>query len=305
MLNFRTLINRWAHNGRYNVGFAKCTPSEMLDRKKLPKVHWMRHTYKDRMFADPFFLRVDTDGIHVLVEEMIFGQHGTINHLIIDSDSYVLKDNKIILKLDTHLSYPINYMENDKVLVYPENSASGILKLYEYDEKEDTLRPLKRLIGDPCVDSSQFIFKDDKYLLCTHALPSSTRNAYLYRYVNGTFIATQTEPVVKADICSRPGGNFFECQGRLYRPAQDCDGRYGRALRIMRIDSVEPWREAEVMKVEPRGWKHNQRLHTLNFDKTSGLAVIDGSGWDYPILGRIIGPAFVAFQRLKGNKEAL
>ena len=38
----------------WNIGFILKSPEEILQSDKLD-VHWMKHKYKDRWFADPLF----------------------------------------------------------------------------------------------------------------------------------------------------------------------------------------------------------------------------------------------------------
>ena len=52
----------------WNIGFILKSPEEILQSDKLD-VHWMKHKYKDRWFADPFILSVTESEIVLLVEE--------------------------------------------------------------------------------------------------------------------------------------------------------------------------------------------------------------------------------------------
>lgn len=57
----------------WNIGFIKCEPGELLEgKKKIERVQWLKHSYKDRFFADPFFLSVTEERLEVLVEEYLY-----------------------------------------------------------------------------------------------------------------------------------------------------------------------------------------------------------------------------------------
>ena len=83
---------------RWNIGFIQNRLENILHGESL-EVGWMKHSYKDRWFADPFILDVTDDIIHVLAEEFYKPiKRGRIAHLIIDRntlediDSYDLMD---------------------------------------------------------------------------------------------------------------------------------------------------------------------------------------------------------------------
>ena len=40
----------------WNIGFIKCEPGELLEgKKKIERVQWLKHSYKDRFLPIPFF----------------------------------------------------------------------------------------------------------------------------------------------------------------------------------------------------------------------------------------------------------
>lgn len=126
----------------YNIGFSITSKEEMIKNKCISKIHWMKHEYHDRFFADPFILDVTDEYIKVLVEECSFENlhhAGIISELWVDRKTYKLKQRFELLKMKTHLSYPAIIREEGKVYVYPESNESGVLSLYEYDEKAHKL----------------------------------------------------------------------------------------------------------------------------------------------------------------------
>ena len=99
---------------------------------------------------------------------------------------------------------------------------------------------------------------------------------------------------------SRQGGNFFEVQGRLFRPAQDCMKQYGSALNIMETSvQDEKIKESVMMRLSPQEKKYELGLHTLNFE--NGIAVIDSYGYYKPFWGK----TYYSVRRLIGKKGSL
>jgi hypothetical protein len=82
---------------------------------------------------------------------------------------------------------------------------------------------------------------------------------------------------IKSDVRSaRPAGPILRRDGRLYRPSQDCSGRYGRAVVINRIDRLDPegYGEREVGRIEPDPRSGTLGTHTLALQPT--LTCVDG-----------------------------
>ncbi len=290
-------IRKYLNNQNWNIGFTETTPSQLIQSKRLSGVKWMKHPYKDRFFADPFILKVDDNYIYVLAEELIFGKKGTIVLLKVKRGTYNLIERKTILKLETHLSYPHIVKCGESIYVIPENSESGKLSAYQFDSDMEALNPVGVIADEPLIDATLLGYRDVHYLIATK-LPDSLKDAYLYKYDSSDkkFKKNNSDPVIIGLSSSRMGGAFFVVDDNIYRPAQDCEHGYGKALTIFQVDSFEPtYKEHKLFRLEPCSWKYNLGLHTLNFDRASGLAVIDSYGYLYPVLGRV----FMTLYRIK------
>lgn len=226
------------------------------------------------------------DSIIVLVEELIFGGRGSIVELTVDRKTTKLISRTEILKLDTHLSYPHIIRANSKVYVMPENSASGALKIYEY-ESHRLINP-RVVIDAPLNDSTIFADGQTFYLMGTYLKPSSCAGVFLFKSDNilGPYTPVGDKAVENSRSYSRPGGAFFKVDGKIYRVAQDCQGLYGNSIHIRNVTSFEPFQESEVMHIKPCSYRYSKGLHTLNFHP-SGIAVVDGNGFVYPTLARL------------------
>lgn len=82
-------------------------------------------------------------------------------------------------------------------------------------------------------------------------------------------------PVISDVRTARPAGKIFIKDGKIYRPSQDCSGRYGKAFNINQIITITEtdYDEILVRKVEPEWNKSLKGAHTFNSD--GGLTIID------------------------------
>lgn len=273
-------------NQNWNIGFCDLTPDEFISSGKLGSVVWLKNPYKDRWFADPFLLEVTEDTIKVFVEErMVIADRGYLSELVIDRKSFEIKERYVILETDSHLSYPAIIKMDRHIYVYPENALGGPLKMYEYDAVKHQLVNPKVILNERVADST-ILEKNSKYYIIAVKYPESLEKAYLYESdsIAGPYIQIGDESVQLSRSCSRPGGNWFYANNNLYRPAQDCSVNYGGGLKVMQVDSLNPFQEQEMFSVQPLNYKYNLGVHTINF--LNGLAVIDGYGYLYPLFGR-------------------
>lgn len=271
----------------WNIGFCDQTPESLIHDKALKPIQWLKHPYHDRWFADPFILKVSETEIVVFVEECTMeNPKGIISELVIDRKTMALKRHYVLLQKETHLSYPAIIRHSGKILVYPENGASGKLNIYEYDaEKHQLINPI--CILNEAVADATIIEQDGLYYLSATKFPDTQEKAYLYESNSpyGPFLQIDPKPYQTNLQFSRQGGNFFEVQGHLYRPVQDCMEQYGAALNIMETNGHnEKIKEFVKMRLSPQDKRYGLGLHTLNFE--NGMAVIDGYGYYKPVLGK-------------------
>ena len=167
----------------WNIGFVDISADQLLDVKKLGKIDWMKHSYRDRFFADPFVLCADESKIVVFAEELEFDKPiGRLVELVVDAKTKQLLERYVILQLDTHLSYPIIKKMDDKIYVYPENGESGKLSVYEYILETHSLKFVNIVVEEPLTDATIVAWKDKSYLFATK-VPLTQENLYLYSLI--------------------------------------------------------------------------------------------------------------------------
>lgn len=238
---------------------------------------------KEKWFADPFILGYDEDKVEVLVEEMDYTiRRGRIAKLIIDRIDYTIKDVKILLDLPTHLSFPAIRRVGNEVFVYPENSVSGALNLYKYNYDTQSLDVVHNIINQPLTDT---IIKDidgAKYIFSTAIPDPNGSKLKIYKESTGTAGGFELfQEYQFTDKTARGAGDWFEEEGKIIRPAQDCNGYYGVGLVFQRVTfENEKFVFSEISRLRhPKGY---DGMHTFNI--YCELCIIDYRRPLYPYI---------------------
>lgn len=266
----RFLIHRW------ELGFIENSIHDIIEGKEF-QIKYVKFPFEGRWYADPFILDYNTEEVILLVEDFSDrDQKGKISKLVIDRKKMVLKDVKIILELDTHLSFPVIVRKGERVFFYPENSEGRTLDLYEYDRKTDECMKISHLSNEVMADAVISDYFGEKYLFSTKN-NGNVLNVYQYYEERGSFVHS-TDVLFNENI-ARNGGDFFEVNGQLYRAAQECNYTYGHALSIQRIEREgEKFKFKEVRRLLPP--KYAIGMHTLNIYRD--LIVIDLKVFRHP-----------------------
>lgn len=263
---------------KYNIGFLNETLQDVLDGRPIT-VNWLKHSFKDRWFADPFILDVSDTDIIVLVEEWYDPIcRGRISKLVIDKTTFKLKDLKVMIDEGVHLSFPAITRKYDGIYIQPECCAANQLYEYKYNFATDSFEK-KSVISDlPLTDSVRNnIFGED--LLFSTRLPDANGKEL------GIYSWDVSSGIYKSKCCyhfdeniSRMAGNFFESQGRCYRPAQVCVKSYGDAVSIQEVTFKEGiWNFNEIRRIYSPNPDLDLGFHTFNVYKD--WIVVDAIGY--------------------------
>lgn len=272
----------------YNIGFFDYDSDFLLQGKM--HVHWTKHPYKDRFFADPFILDVTDNEIKILVEEFPYQEwKGKISLLTIGRGDYELKSKKTLLELDTHLSFPFIYRTETDVYVIPENSASGRLNAYRYDKETESLHIESTLVEQPVIDP--VIVRQDNHYILFGALKGKRENGDLYSWQSTnplkSYALTNNTPVKSDNGSGRRGGDFFFLNNELYSATQSCVHSYGEALNICKVEDLSETKLVEkVVKTLHPDERYKEGLHTLNMH--DGVCVVDGLTYLFRPLQKIL-----------------
>lgn len=256
--------------GVWNVGIIEKSAESILQGEEY-SIRWVKHRYKDRFFADPFLWKMDEKNYFILAEEYKFiDRKGRIVLLQVDKNSFKLIRKKVIIDEQTHLSYPIVY----KGEIIPESYKSGTLSAYRVSDN----KLIKSCVYKGQLIDGTFLDYDGKeWIFATtkeEELDAQSKLSIFYKK-DGRYIPISSNPVKNDIKTARPGGNFFELNGVLYRPAQNCEHFYGESIKIMQVDklSVCEYKEHEILEISDPSREY-KGMHTFNDYKN--FVIVDG-----------------------------
>lgn len=267
-------------NDRWSLGFIESSPQNILSGQPYV-IHKVKGIPRDRWYADPFILDYNEDVIELLVEEWRYkNRKGRIARLVIDRHSYELKEEHIILDLNTHLSFPFIQRKGDEIFVCPENSASGGWHQYKYDRSNDRLIKTKTILNEPLTDAISTDMLGVELVFST-IIPNSNGSIL---NVYGSDGGKKQEIVFPSNI-ARGAGDWFRVGDAVYRPAQNCNGSYGRSVIVQKVikDDNERLSFQNVCEVRSTVPHFTRGCHTFNNYKN--LIVVDLFGYKHGIMG--------------------
>ena len=218
--------------------------------------------------------------IKVLVEEFCYTiRRGRIAQLTIDRRNYKLLEYKIILDLSTHLSFPFIQRKGGTIYISPENSESGSWNMYEYDPHAENLNRIRTIVEKPLTDAIMTDLFGEELIFATE-LPDQNGSALNVYSSKGKLLKTISFP----SCIARNAGDWFKINNRIYRPAQDCNGAYGRAVILQEIIHNDKGSFKDVGRIESTNPSYSTGCHTFNYYK--GLTVVDLHGYRRPLLAK-------------------
>lgn len=285
--NLRNLLLQPLKNAYY-IGFLKEIDMALPISERYAKVKWLdvRRYGNEGWFADPFILSVNGNIIELFAEEMVYKTgRGIIVYLKVDINSFEILEKHTMQQLDTHLSFPIYIRDNGKLYVYPENYQSGSLKIYEYDEQTKSLVSPRTIIEAPLLDTQIVKIEGSYYAFGVQfqtGLQKDTQKLYIYQAdtLLGDYKLIQ---VVENPRCEERGaGLIYMEDDQLIRPAQCCEGGYGKEVILYDLKKNRTgFEEKEIGRVIPdREASNGKILHTYN--KMDGWVVVDGWRYKHP-----------------------
>lgn len=158
---------------------------------------------------------------------------------------------KPVIQEPYHLSYPNVFEWNGKIYMLPEQYQSGDLGLYECQEFPYKWKKLKPFASDGEYVDSTILFKDgDAWLFTLRMNPKKHSEGELLRarVISPAEIGESEVIERNAGKFHRPGGHFFEEDGKIIRVAQNCENGYGSGLIFY-----------EVLKCEDDGYQENEK----------------------------------------------
>ena len=237
---------------------------------------------RDKFWADPFVVSSE-EKYFVFVEEFIYSLNkGHIAVLELDNEGKLLNSKKIIER-PYHLSYPFVFETKDGWYMIPESGENRTIDLYKSVEFPDKWIFVKHIMTEVnAVDTTLFNYKNKWWLFTIidkiDCKLNNSPELYLFYsddILSENWISHPLNPVVADVRRARPAGRIFISEGKIYRPGQDCSGRYGQAFSFNEVIALSEtdFEERQVLKVNPDWKKDLKGTHTFNFDKN--FTIID------------------------------
>ncbi|MEA2007289.1 MAG: hypothetical protein U9O20_03975 [Patescibacteria group bacterium] len=259
---------------QWNVGVLKASKKDVVRGEvNFSKAKWLLNEKKNGFYADPFYLSVNNK--HYIFFEEFEGenQKGKISYVELSSDSKitVASESKTAIEKTIHMSFPLFFDKNDQKFMIPETSDANEVAMYEMGDNVDEWKRKFVLLKDfPALDSIIFFHEGKYWLFCTNAEegPNSHLYAFFCEDLEGEWKPHKKNPI-KIDLESaRPAGPVFRYDDELFRPAQNCQGTYGKEIVINKIKKLTPdeFSEEKVSVLSPFGSKkYTKGIHTISF----------------------------------------
>ena len=243
------------------------------------------HRYKllmpprDRFWADPFPVATD-NGFVIFVEELPFRTNkGHITALHVDRQG-TIGQQETVLEKPYHLSYPFVFEWRGEQFMIPETGANRTIELYRATEFPRGWTLEHVLLQDLYAVDATLIELDGRWWMFVNVAREGVLNddeLHVFHAVApfGPWRPVRRNPVKSDARCARPAGRLFWWRGSLYRPSQDCSGRYGSAMVINKVErlTTTEFIERPVSRIEAKWAPRLLGTHTLN--SAPGMTVAD------------------------------
>lgn len=236
---------------------------------------------KGHFYADPFLFEKN-GRTYLFLEDYSYAEtRGDL--VVMDVTDEVPAVADLCLKTGSHLSYPFVFAHEGGIYMIPETMAAGEVALYRAEEFPHRWVKERVLYTGSIVDTTLWIENGVYYFFATFIFPGTeavSLHLFTAESLTGEWRHHPASPISNDVRDARGAGRLFRQDGVLYRPAQDCSGTYGRAIRCFRVDELTPDRYSEtlVLEVEPSAVPPFQGMPaegTHTYDRCGRFEVID------------------------------
>jgi hypothetical protein len=270
-------IRRNFYTEIWHVGISKATIEDVANHNC--QITWLPKLEPYQYIADPF-ITIHNDAIYIFVEEFDYRtKNGNIAYIKLDANLKQV-EKKTILKNPYHNSYPFVFKHESKHYMIAESNQANAIILHRAEQFPDQWVEEKILIPDiQAVDTTLVKYENCFWLFFTVKSLDDTDCSELHIAYSddlfGEWIMHDDNPVKIDKSSSRSAGKFFEKDGTLLRPAQDCSETYGGRIIINEIIDLADFTFIERAKTFINPFKeYPYGIHTINH--AEGYTVIDG-----------------------------
>lgn len=192
---------------------------------------------------------------------------------------------KIILREDFHLSYPMVFENNGEIYMIPETRQSNEIRLYKAEVFPEKWTQVKVLAKGNYADATIFTENDQWWMFAVHG--AKDLHLFYADSLMGDWTLHPESPIIENNLkTSRPAGRIIQENDSLYRLAQDGVPLYGNKVRMFEITTLSRTNyeerelvESPILKGSRKGWNsigmHHVDAHQL--DDKSWIACVDGA----------------------------
>lgn len=236
---------------------------------------------KDRFWADPHVICRE-GRYYIFIEEFVFEtRKGHISVIIMDKNGGYQEPVKVI-EMPYHMSYPFIFESDGSLYMIPETFENRTIQLFRCTQFPYKWEWQMNLMEGIIAVDTTLARHNGKWWMFTNVAELPGVSAwdelfifYSQELCSKEWIPHPQNPVISDVRRSRPAGNLFERNGRLYRPSQNSSGRYGYGFNMNEVLVLDENRYEEriVSRVKPNWSKDIVATHTFNH--VGNLTVID------------------------------
>lgn len=253
----------------FTIALQKRSPESILSRKRFQPAYVMPAN-PDYWYADPIL--AEEHGRTWLFYEAVENGHGHIEVAEVLEDCS-LAEPTVLLKDETHYSYPFVFQREGMWYMIPESSAANEVRLYRAVSFPVSWELQTVLLHARAVDTTVFC-REGQWRMLTFLTDGTsekvTPKAYAMNF-EGAAVSLQELPWPCYDALQvRGAGGIFEADGAQYRPTQVSRlQRYGDAVLFHKIITTDDaYREMPVTALKPEEIsvqkKYVDGLHTYS-----------------------------------------
>jgi hypothetical protein len=188
-----------------------------------------------------------------------------------------------VLEEPFHLSYPQVFDYNGILYMIPETHLAKSINLYQCTNFPTEWKHRATLMDSVNAVDSTMLFHKNKWWLFTNI--SEPEGTFIYNelflfysdnLLSHNWNSHPMNPVISDIKRARSAGKIFERNGKLYRPSQSGNPRYGYGIKLNEIVVLteNDYLEKEISFIEPKWDKKLIGVHTLCHENR--LTMIDG-----------------------------
>ena len=235
--------------------------------------------------VQPLYLKTKNK-IILLVEEYDDFKNRCNSKVSSKKIDYKIISRAVILTDTHHLSFPNIYKSSKELYVYPENSKSGSLYMYSFSENLESLVDKKIIINEPILDPVIIKLDNSFFLFGTNSFCKFQNTILIYKSDQIKSEYKLFQKILLNDSSARSAGNFFKIKDKIIRPAQDCNGSYGKGIVLQEIKfDNNKFSIVELKRIYSNSSRYPLGIHTINI--ANDLIVVDILGYKNIFFGKL------------------